>query len=650
MADGSVLIEVKADISEAENRLAKLKGDIKKLEDGLKEKTNEQSAIKDKLEAAQNAAYEAEKEIARLSESVEDLGYMPKGIGAEIEAQTKILSKQDAIAEKLGGKYEAITDEVSETTIALEKAKEEAGELQETIDYANSPRGKLKKGWDGVSKSIGELNTRILGMAKRVFVFSIITAGLRAMRDALGDAVNSNTEAAQATANLKAALSQLAAPLLNVVIPAFTFLVNVLTALVQLIAAFFSILSGGSDNTSALYDKADAIGAVGSAAKSSSKQLASFDEINKLSGNSGGGASGIGANTDLSTVTELEGKFKTIAMLVLTIGAGVAGWKLGKILNLANEEAAGLAVALSGLALLVLALVDMFENGINWNNLAEVLTGAILLVGGLDIAFGRTGGTLGLIVTAMTLVVAAFHEFKETGEITKEMVAAIEAALIALGAAFSLITKNKIPGIVGAVLGLITVLSTFGSGAEEIMQGFKSIMEGVLLFMNGDFKGGWAEIWDGIKSVFTGVWKSFATVAAQTLNKIIDGINSAISKINKIGFEVPDWIPGIGGKSWHIDIPSIKKIDVPYLAQGAVIPPNREFMAVLGDQQNGRNLEAPEDLIRQIIREELRAANGSDGRQEAILYIGEEQAGRIVYRLYNTEKRRASVSLVEGKA
>jgi len=50
---------------------------------------------------------------------------------------------------------------------------------------------------------------------------------------------------------------------------------------------------------------------------------------------------------------------------------------------------------------------------------------------------------------------------------------------------------------------------------------------------------------------------------------------------------------------------------VPYLASGAVIPPNAPFVAVLGDQRNGRNLEAPEDLIRQIIREESANVGGS---------------------------------------
>lgn len=43
---------------------------------------------------------------------------------------------------------------------------------------------------------------------------------------------------------------------------------------------------------------------------------------------------------------------------------------------------------------------------------------------------------------------------------------------------------------------------------------------------------------------------------------------------------------------------------LPYLASGAVIPPRSEFLAVLGDQKHGNNIETPESLLRKIVREE----------------------------------------------
>lgn len=103
------------------------------------------------------------------------------------------------------------------------------------------------------------------------------------------------------------------------------------------------------------------------------------------------------------------------------------------------------------------------------------------------------------------------------------------------------------------------------------------------------------------------------------INAIIRGVNWLISQLNKISFDVPDWVPRIGGNSFGIDLPKISETKLPRLAQGAVIPPNREFMAVLGDQSSGNNLEAPEGLIRRIVREESRGGGDYSALLQAIL-------------------------------
>ena len=86
---------------------------------------------------------------------------------------------------------------------------------------------------------------------------------------------------------------------------------------------------------------------------------------------------------------------------------------------------------------------------------------------------------------------------------------------------------------------------------------------------------------------------------------IIGGLNGLIGAINRIHINVPDWAASISGiTSLGFNIPLLNTPQIPLLAQGAVIPANREFLAVMGDQKNGKNLEAPEDLLRQIVREE----------------------------------------------
>ena len=80
-------------------------------------------------------------------------------------------------------------------------------------------------------------------------------------------------------------------------------------------------------------------------------------------------------------------------------------------------------------------------------------------------------------------------------------------------------------------------------------------------------------------------------------------------------FTIPNPLGGgnIVDYHWKASLPRINGT-IPYLAQGAVIPPNAPFMAMLGDQRNGTNLEGPEDMFRQIVREEFSSAQSGGGQ------------------------------------
>ena len=86
---------------------------------------------------------------------------------------------------------------------------------------------------------------------------------------------------------------------------------------------------------------------------------------------------------------------------------------------------------------------------------------------------------------------------------------------------------------------------------------------------------------------------------------------------------------------------------IPALATGAVIPPNSEFLAILGDQKSGRNIEAPEGLIRQIIQEELEGLSGN--QNVTINFAGNMgQLIRVLKPYIDTENRRVGNKLIEG--
>lgn len=130
------------------------------------------------------------------------------------------------------------------------------------------------------------------------------------------------------------------------------------------------------------------------------------------------------------------------------------------------------------------------------------------------------------------------------------------------------------------------------------------------------------------------------------INAIIDGLNWVISQMNKISFDIPNWIPLVGGKSFDVNVPYISRFAIPRLAQGAVIPPNREFMAVLGDQKQGTNIEAPLETIKQALAEVMAQYGGREsGDMTVILELDHREFGRAVVKSYNQESKRVGVSL-----
>lgn len=184
----------------------------------------------------------------------------------------------------------------------------------------------------------------------------------------------------------------------------------------------------------------------------------------------------------------------------------------------------------------------------------------------------------------------------------------------------------------------------------------KNVTEPVGNFFSGlwdGIKGAFTKAFDFIKKAFKGYVNGWITMVESFINFFIKGINVLVRGINKLSFNVPDWVPGIGGNKLGFNIPQVPQVQIPRLAQGAVIPPNQQFAAILGDQRHGRNLEAPEGLIRQIVREELgnvynsvlNAINNSNlGKKATIMgdvYMDSQKVGRVVARPVFKEGNRA---------
>ena len=166
-------------------------------------------------------------------------------------------------------------------------------------------------------------------------------------------------------------------------------------------------------------------------------------------------------------------------------------------------------------------------------------------------------------------------------------------------------TNGKLKPLIIGIKAIVTaVFNNIKQTVGNIIDDIKTIFSGLIKFISGVFSGDFDKAWEGIKDIFKGIWNTIIDLLNGAINIIIKGLNWLIKQMNKISFDVPSWVPFVGGKSIGVNISYISENVLPRLAKGAVIPANDEFLAVLGDQTHGNNIEAPEGLIRKIVREE----------------------------------------------
>lgn len=663
-------------------------------------------------------------------------------VAAQIKEQEALLKEQDKIVESLDGKYAKITDKVMEQTSALDAAKTRAGELTREITNASGASERMELAAKNVSDSMNKFSKRVSGLFKSVLVFSLITRALQSLRTWLGKTIMQNEEARAAVARLKAAFLTLAQPILQVVIPVFVKLVDILTQVVTAIAKFFGMLSGkswASQKAAAqgLSDEEKALKGVGAAADDARKSMAGFDEINQITSNQasgGGGGAGGAASTDIapdfSSLDMAEDKLHDILGLVGAIAAGLLAWKIASLFTNDLSKIWGIALAVAGAFALVYFWLDAWNNGIDLQNFLGMLAGLASLAGGLAIAFGPTSAAIALVVGGLAMLVVGIKDVIENG-FTLENTLTIIAGLLAAGIGISILTGSWIPLLIAGFVAALVALVSFTGHGEELIQGLKKIIDGfgkffkgvftgdlklaaegakqiwaglkqtwnaivnsikdawsafitwlqgknpalaaifetigklfsdqynawkkilggLITFLTGVFTGDWKKAWNGVLDILKGVWNLIVGTVEGAINFIIDGINLLISALNKIHFEVPDWVPLVGGKSFGINITPVSRVSLPRLASGAVIPPNREFMAVLGDQKSGTNIETPLATMVQAFKQAINETGGMGGRQiTVVMQLDHRELGRAVYNLNNEETQRVGVKLAGVKA
>lgn len=305
--------------------------------------------------------------------------------------------------------------------------------------------------------------------------------------------------------------------------------------------------------------------------------------------------------------------------------------------------AGGITAIVSGLAVLAVAFSDAEKNGWNFQNQMLAIAGILAAGVGIGILIGSWIPLLIAMIAALLLCITTstghgqelisgvketlqgFIDFFAgifTGD-TERTAKGIEGIFSGLkGIIGSVIdgirdwlnglldwidkkTNGKLKPLITGIKAIVTaVFGNIKQTVGNIIDDIKTIFSGLIKFISGVFSGDFDKAWEGIKDIFKGIWNTIIDLLNGAINIIIKGINWLIKQMNKISFDVPSWVPFVGGKSIGVNIDYISENVLPRLAKGAVIPANDEFLAVLGDQTHGNNIEAPEGLIRKIVREE----------------------------------------------
>lgn len=240
-----------------------------------------------------------------------------------------------------------------------------------------------------------------------------------------------------------------------------------------------------------------------------------------------------------------------------------------------------------------------------WQGVQEIFTGI------WNALTGFISGVWSTIKSIFTGAISTIVQFVKTG------FNAAKTAITTIFGGIRSFISNTWNGIKSTVIGAVNVLKSYVlNGFNYMKSGISGVMNTILSIISG--------IWRGIYNVARSCINFILSGIQSMVNGIIGGFNSMIRALNHLHFSIPDWVPGLGGRSLGFNLSTISRVSLPRLATGAVLPANQPFLSVVGDQKHGTNIEAPLDTIKQALKETLQGMNMSDNSPIVIEIDGKE--------------------------
>lgn len=671
------LNKINRQFNDADKRLVKNKNVIeekagqKKIQQGLGNK-DEVSRIENEIKSVTKENNELRATMISLDEKA-----------AELEtkiSQIKLNPNNSIEAQNLTQKIENMTSK-------LEESKKQTNELGKSIKKNLGIKAQisgLTDGFEGIGQKVDKLKNRMTRLIGTVAVFSLIRQGLTKLRNGFTSLLKENDAFSSSLNQIKANLMTAFAPIYNACLPAINTLMNALSKLTGTLAIFISGLFGTSlkDAKKQAEGLSKSLDNTAKSGEKASGSLASFDNLEVIGNDvsTGGGTGGSAGNTGIDYSGELQYSQKLLDILngiknfvvenkELVIGmiAGITGALISlKLLGLDPIEGLGIGLIIAGIVTLVQGIINFIKDP-SWENFGTILTGLALILAGVAIAMLAVNAAnpvawIMLAIAAIAALGAIIIKYKDeimawlskAGEwIYNNVIKPIGDFFVGLWDGikniFSSVGNWFYTKVISPVVNFFSNMwNTLKTGAKNAWNGIKNVFSTVATF----FKNIFTNAWEGVKKVFStggkifdgikeGIVKAFTTV----VNAIITGINKVVSLpftgLNKIldkiqgvsiaGIKPFNWI------TWRAPVPQIPK-----LATGAVIPPRSEFMAILGDQKRGVNIETPLDTMIEAFNKSL------DGRKDDrpielnptfIIQMGTERFGKMCYKGLKMEEK-----------
>lgn len=580
MADGSIMIETQLSTDKFDKQIINLEKKIKDEENKSELKLKAKLQAEDELKRHKQAIFEIEQEYEKTSQQVEHLqnimSKQSRGISltpqefTDLQGSEKVIANNEKIGETLDKMYAKevkLNNAVDRTTLAYKQTKDNVTSYKTKIESVNLQKqqaqvSQLKKGFQKVNTSVSSSIKHIGRLA--LGIISVASA-YRLMSSASSTLGQYDEQYATNLEYIRYLIAQAIAPALKYVVNLASTLLSYLNYILN---AWFGITLFSKNSAKNFMNAKNSTGGISKNTGKIKKDLQTtpFDEMNILtdtsdSGTSGGtGGGGIAPSIDPSILQgEVPDWLKWIADnkdLILSIMAGITAGLLAWKLGLDAIKALGIGLLIAGIIYTIESLLGYLQDP-GWENFGKIIQGIGLAILGVGVIIGSVPLMVaGAIVLIIGTIVKYWDQIK---------------AFFQKGIDWLESKSDWIHKMFGDTIGdlydfIVDILQDTLNSFDGLFNGIKTIFDGIIKLVKGVFTGDWKTAWEGLKQITKGVFDSLWAIAKWPLNMIISGLNTLIRGANRIHFNVPDWVPGIGGKQFGFNIPQIPK-----LAKGTIL-------------------------------------------------------------------------------